>query len=249
MNTLVLEKLGLTDSEIKVYLALLRLGQVTAGPIVTEAKVTRSKIYDILERLQRKGLVSTITRSQTKYFSAADPNSLLTYIEKKERALEKEKTAIKEILPELLLQQTLAKHESIAEVFVGLKGMESAFAKIITQFDKQEPFLVFGAGVGATLQTYQIFFHRLHQQRIKAGVKSLIIYNEEARGKFSSQQNSKLVETRYNDYITATSTCIYKNTVVIAILTSEPITVLIHNKEAADSFRATFTQLWKSAHQ
>ena len=34
MNTQVLEDLGLTNGEIKVYLALIGLGEKTSGPIV-----------------------------------------------------------------------------------------------------------------------------------------------------------------------------------------------------------------------
>jgi len=117
MDTKPLEKIGLTKSEIRVYLALLKLGQTTAGPIVDEAKVTRSKIYDILERLKNKGLVSYITKESTKYFSAADPKSLLDYLEEKEKEIQDDKESVKEILPELLLQQTLVEKKKIAEIF------------------------------------------------------------------------------------------------------------------------------------
>ena len=83
MDTKPLEEIGLTKSEIKVYLALLKLGQTTAGPIVDEAKVTRSKIYDILERLKNKGLVSHIIKESTKYFSATSPTNIIEYLNKK----------------------------------------------------------------------------------------------------------------------------------------------------------------------
>ena len=84
MDFSTLEKIGLTNSEAKTYVALLKLGQTTAGPIVSEAKVTRSKIYDILERLKNKGLVSYITKKSTKHFSATSPENILHYLEEKE---------------------------------------------------------------------------------------------------------------------------------------------------------------------
>jgi len=111
MDISALERIGLTSSEIKVYLALLKLGQVTAGPIVDEAKITRSKIYDILERLKQKGLVSHIIKEKTKYFSAADPHNILTYLDKKEEEIKQDKTAITKIIPELLVQQALMQGE------------------------------------------------------------------------------------------------------------------------------------------
>ena len=138
MDTKPLENIGLTKGETKVYLALLKLGQTTAGPIVDEAKITRSKIYDILERLKNKGLVSYITKESTKYFSAADPNSILNYLEDKEKEVHDEKESIKHILPELLLQQTISEKKKIAEIFIGIRGMQNAFNVLINEFTPKE---------------------------------------------------------------------------------------------------------------
>ena len=54
----VLTEIGLSDSEKKVYLALLELGDSTRSDIVNRAKVTGSKVYELLEKLQDKGFVS-----------------------------------------------------------------------------------------------------------------------------------------------------------------------------------------------
>ncbi len=247
MDTKPLEKIGLTKSEIKVYLALLKLGQTTAGPIVDEAKVTRSKIYDILERLKNKGLVSYITKESTKYFSAADPNSILHYLEKKEQEIKEDKKSVKGILPELLLQQTLAEGKKIAEIFIGLKGMENAFNVLIKEFNSKEVYYAFGAGKGENVKQIQLFFSRLHQQRIKKKVKSKIIFNESSRGLFESQEKSKSVEARYLIDTTPAAINIYKDFTIIAILNEEPITFLIRNKETADSFKEYFNVMWKTA--
>jgi len=247
MNIKPLEKIGLTKSEISVYLALLKLGQTTAGPIVDEAKVTRSKIYDILERLKNKGLVSYITKESTKYFSAADPKNILEYLEEKEKEIHKDKESVKKILPELLLQQTLAEKKKIAEIFIGIKGMGNAFNVLINEFDSKETYYAFGAGKGENVKQIQLFFLKLHQQRLKKKIKSKIIFNESSRGLFGSQEKSKLVEARYLAGSTPTAINIYKNFTVIAILNKEPITFLIINKETADSFREYFQVMWKSA--
>ena len=69
-------KIGLTEGETKVYLALSKLGSSTVGPIVKESKVAYSNIYDILNRLIEKGIVSFIIKQKTKYFQAASPSNL-----------------------------------------------------------------------------------------------------------------------------------------------------------------------------
>ena len=242
-----LEKIGLTKSEINVYLALLKLGQTTAGPIVDYAKVTRSKIYDILERLKNKGLVSYITKESTKYFSAADPNNIINYLEDKEKEIEEQKNSIKKILPELLLQQTLVEKKNIAEIFIGIRGMQNAFNILINEFDSKEPYYAFGAGKGENVKQIQLFFLKLHQQRLKRKVKSKIIFNKSSKGLFKAQEKSKFVQTRYMTGTTPAAINIYKNFTIIAILNQEPITFLIRNKETADSFREYFKVMWEVA--
>lgn len=247
MEIAPLEKIGLTNGEISVYLAMLRLGQTTAGPIVDESKVTRSKIYDILERLKNKGLVSYITKESTKYFSAADPNTILHYLENKEREIQAKKISVKKILPELMLQQKLAENKKVAEIFIGMKGLENAFNALISEFDSKEIYYAFGAGKGENISQIQLFFSRLHKKRQEKKVKAKIIFNESSKGLFESQEKSRLVEAKYLLESTPAAINIYKDFTLIAILNEEPIAFLIKNKETADSFREYFKMMWKLA--
>src|SRR3989338_7705518 len=100
----LLQKLGLTDSEAKVYLALLKIGEFTSkGAILKEAKIAPSKIYYVLDKLMDKGLISTITKNNVKHFAAAPPARLNDYLEKKKQDfVEEEQTALK-LLPKLEL--------------------------------------------------------------------------------------------------------------------------------------------------
>ena len=95
MDIRALENLGLTPGEIKVYLALVKLGQTTSGPLVDESGVSVSKIYNVLDRLAKKGLASHIVKQRVKHFQAADPNRLLDYLKEKEADLEKQEKSLK----------------------------------------------------------------------------------------------------------------------------------------------------------
>ena len=63
MELELLKEIGLTDSEIKVYIALLELGSSSKGPIVDKSHVASSKIYELLEKLMQKGLVTQVLKS------------------------------------------------------------------------------------------------------------------------------------------------------------------------------------------
>ena len=71
MLELNLKKLGLTDYESKTYLALLEIGEGTSGDIIKKAEIHTGKIYEILESLKNKGLISEVIKNNI-FFSASE---------------------------------------------------------------------------------------------------------------------------------------------------------------------------------
>ena len=94
MEDRILEEIGLTHNEIIVYKTLLQLGQTTAGPLTKKSGIHRSRVYESLNKLINKGLVSYSIKANIKYFSAQNPETIIDFLEEK-------KKAVKEILPEL----------------------------------------------------------------------------------------------------------------------------------------------------
>ena len=83
MNIAVLKRIGLTESEIKVYFALMKLGLSSTGPIIKESTINHSKIYFVLKKLEDKGLASHVIKSNTTYYQSSDPANFLEYIQSK----------------------------------------------------------------------------------------------------------------------------------------------------------------------
>jgi len=59
----ILEEIGLEHIEAKIYLALVELGETTAGDIAKKTNLQRSTTYLYLEKLIKLGLVSYIFRN------------------------------------------------------------------------------------------------------------------------------------------------------------------------------------------
>ena len=68
-----LEQFGLSGKEAEVYLALLQKKEFTAPDIARITTVTRTKIYEYLEKLVQKGLCNVNLRNGQKFFSAVNP--------------------------------------------------------------------------------------------------------------------------------------------------------------------------------
>ena len=83
MDLQILEDIGLTNSEIKVYTTLLELGSSTAGPIIEKPQFQSSVIHNALNKLTEKGLISYVMEGQRRHYQATDPKHIINFIEEK----------------------------------------------------------------------------------------------------------------------------------------------------------------------
>ena len=116
----ILHDIGLTDVEAKVYLALLKNGSSLAGKISRDTGVHRRTVYDAIERLIEKGLVSYIRTNNRKYFEAVHPRRLLEILKERE-------TDVVDMLPELEAQFKFVKEKKETVFFRGKKAMQTIF--------------------------------------------------------------------------------------------------------------------------
>jgi sugar-specific transcriptional regulator TrmB len=218
MDTKLLIKAGLTEGEIKVYLALLKLGLTTSGPIVNESGIAKSMVYPVLEKLIQKGLVSYIIKEKTKYFQASDPEKIIDFIEEKEKSLNKTKDEVKKSLPELELMMKLTK-KSEATIYLGIKGLRTAYERVYKKLKKGE--CSYFLGVPAQQPEEQhIYWKRDHLRRIKAGLKMKALFNKDADPKILKDRNSyKDMDARYMpvDIKTPSLFMTYKDTTMIML--------------------------------
>lgn len=73
METKVLEELGLSKNEVKIYLFLLKQGESTTGPIIKETGIANSRVYESINSLINKGFIIYNVQKDGKHFSAVKP--------------------------------------------------------------------------------------------------------------------------------------------------------------------------------
>ena len=247
METALLEEIGLTKSEIKVYLALLDLGSTTTGPIVEKSKASSSKIYEILEKLMQKGLVSYIIKAGTKYFEAAPPERIIDYMEEREAKFSKQKQALKKLIPKLELKRKLSKYKSEATIFRGLKGAETVMNDVLKTMKKGEEYYLIG-GVHGASEAYMRFIKHYHERRSKKGIKVKILYSETGKKWAENIMHLPNTEIKFapSQLLTSSFVLMYKDKTLIIIPTSNDVTYIrIDNKEVTDSFKSQFKLLWE----
>lgn len=250
MNIRDLTKIGLTEGEIKVYDALLELGETTRTELAKKSGISPSKIYDVVNRLMEKGIVSSVKKHGVLHFSAANPDRLKDFLEKKEEEIKSEKLVVEALLPSLLSRYMEKEEKTDVEVFYGWEGMRTVFHDIARSLKKGDTNYIFGASMGLDPKQADLFFSKYYELVKKKGYTINIIFNENMRNhpdriKYYATSKKHKVRFLYQD--TFTEFNFYKDTVLFVMLLKKPIVIRVKNKEAADSFRKFFATMWKQA--
>jgi len=250
METEVLEKAGLTLGESKVYLSLLELGQSSITNIVTKSKVSTSKSYDILNRLEEKGLVSHVIISGVKHFKAASPNKIIENLESRENEIKTTLDDVKKTIPFLLKKLEEKESEEEAEIYVGIEGLISVFNDE-TEWMKETNGNSYAIGLttgGKSGDKINSYFERMQGKRDKLKLKTYIIANKNSKGKFPYLEKSKYVSIKYLDAGSEmVSINTYSDKTIISIYSKKPFLFVIKSKDLAKDFKEYFNSLWKIA--
>jgi sugar-specific transcriptional regulator TrmB len=235
MDIKTLESLGLSNTEAKVYLALLELGSTTANKIAEKCGIHRRTVYDVLETLIEKGLVSFVIEANKKYYQAENPERFLEILKTKEQEFKK-------ILPELLKKRKLNKEAQEVSVYRGIKGLKNALELMLKS---KKSIYCFGSSGKFREFVGEVYYEQWLKKVKKKKIKMYIILSENLR----NEKYPKNIITKYiqNEYVLPSSTSIFEDKVLILIFISQPLAMLIRSKEVVESYRNYFNLLWKLA--
>ncbi len=230
----VLEKVGFSPNEIKVYLVLNDHGSLKAGKISKLAKIDRSSAYNAIKLLLEKGMASYALIGEVKWFQATGPKRLLDYIKEQEED-------VKSILDELDDRHKRSKlKEGQVRLFKGIKGVKSIFLDIART--KKDNF-VFGSE-GQFSERMPEFAYQFDRMKKDAKIHTKLILR-----KGRKELDNKTSDYRYLESVEESPavTNIYGDKIAIIIWTDEPEGIIIENATAARAYKSYFDVMWKIA--
>jgi len=238
MNTSILEDFGLSNSEIKIYLALLEIGASTSGPIINKTALHSSVVHRSIKILLNKGLVTFVKIGKDKKYQSTDPKNLLNYIDTKRKKLF-------EILPELELKQKLSGEKNETEMYLGKKAIFSLLLNLIKDGKSKEEYFSFSLieahGDKDIIRFYKNY--NLRRREIKLNVKVLV--NKNVKTIFEKNYSKELLKKaniRYSNFHFPQGIIIFRNNVVFLNWEESPFAVRIQNNLMASQFRTFFIE-------
>ena len=238
MDNQIFEDIGLTNAETKVYLALLKTGKTTAGPLLDETQLQNSTLHKTLHSLVSKGFASFNIKGKTRHYQASNPENILKFIKEKENKFQK-------ILPELLqLQKPIEKQE--AEIFEGFKGFKNMLYESIKDGRKGDEYLFFSFYTENPDDFNNVynFYKEFEKERSKLGIITKGIAPSKIKDKFKGR---KIKNIKFIDLPIPLNISIFKNKVMFTPWEEKQVSFMIHSKQLAESFRQYFNSLWGQA--
>ncbi|MEI8143711.1 MAG: helix-turn-helix domain-containing protein [Candidatus Berkelbacteria bacterium] len=233
-----LQKLGFSISEAEVYLALIDIGKTGAGEIIKRTSLHRNIVYETLDKLIAKKLVSKFVFKKVAQFIATDPNRIL---EEQKNRLE----IASEIVPGLISK---SKFKQEIVIYEGLDGFKTFNMHFIESTKENTVLHVLGA-VGD--RWYELMGDKYKKyEKLRASKKiwfKMVEYHESAIDKQIMDRNNYYdVRVVQQNFETPANVLIWNDYIALQTLV-EPYSVIeIKNPALAKSYLNYFNLLWKS---
>lgn len=232
-----LKELGLTDNEVRIYLALLRHGPLNPYKIAKITGLHRGYIYDSLERMVEKGVVNEIFVENKKHYQPTSPENLVEILRLKI-------DSVKSIIPDLKKIENSRKENIKIELHRGSNVLKIFLKDLLANFKEGEEALFLGVDETQFEKIEPIYLKKFfnlvkggkYRERniIKKGAKKLdepsITYRE--------------IDPKFIGNITH---IIYRNKVYILIYGQPIHMITITNDEVAETYKRQFELFWEKA--
>lgn len=240
-----LQKFGLREKEIKVYLALLNLGPSPVRKIAQEANINRGTSYDILKELARMGLVGYYEKKSYKYFAPEDPAKIIGILQERENEIARTKSELNKIIPDLQSLYSRISQRPFVKYYEGYSGAKEILKDVLSTVSKLENKEYFVYSAESIREYLYKSFRNFSEERIKKGIGVKVIAlgkGGELRGKDERKWLDNTGEGAPNYII------IYGNKAAfISIGTNnEPIGIIIEDEATSKMQKIIFDYIWRN---
>ena len=234
----ILESVGLHKNEILVYLDLIKVGHSSAHETSHRTKIHRPNVYDILDKLIKKGIVTQSIENNVKMFYPVSPQNLLNYLKQKEYDLKK-------IIPEIEKMHSCPPDKRKVTMSEGIRAFRIIFDNLL---EKNQDIFVYGIPKGV-VDIVGGFINEFHKKRIEKKINMYHIYNEDAQERIRYLNDMDYTKARFlpSKFDTNIMTLVCGDVVLLTFWDEPIFTILIENQAIADTYKKYFDILWEEA--
>jgi len=239
-----LKELGLSEGQISVYSAVLDFGIGSLNRIHEKTGIERRNIYDILNKLIEKGLISYTIEKGKRTYQCTHPNKILEEIKLKKSALQN----LEKQLPQIHEMFDISKPEIRAEVFRGNEAIKSLLEESLEY--KEQYWIGGNSGVEST--PMKNWFKHWMQRRVD---RRVIMHDLVDYGTFLEGLNPNDIKTHKKNYYkycrlpkelkSPMVVLIFGDKVAQILWSKQSFAFVLESTEIKESFMRYFEYFWE----
>lgn len=231
-----LKVLGLTEGQVKVYSAILNTGISSINIIHEKTGLERRAIYDIINKLIEKGLISYTVEKGKRAYLCSPPSKLKEEANKRIEALR----GFEKMIPSIEETYNASKPKISIEVFRGKEGIKTIFEDMLNY--KENYFIGGGYYIIDLLPTY---WPQYNKRRIELGVKWYNLGRHETKVRKIPKKKLFWVKYLPKEFSGSPSVVfIFGDKIANVLWGEEWFAFMVQSKEIADNYRKYHKYLW-----
>ena len=127
MNEEILQEAGLTNTEAKIYILLVKNSPCPPPKLADMAGESRTNTYKLLDSLEEKGLVSRDDTQKKLRYWANNPSNLLENLKKKRAEVETAEKRFQDSLPSMIDEYFKHSEQPSIRYFHGIDGIKQIY--------------------------------------------------------------------------------------------------------------------------
>lgn len=238
MNTSVLKKAGLTESQAKGYLALVEHGQLTPAELALMINESRTNTYAVADKLLSLDLVTKGSNNKTTY-RATSPVNLKRLLVEQQKKIKTVDNELSGILPDLLSTYKLTNDQPGVLYLEGVTSLKKIYDDLIRS---NEPLHIFPSAFDRDDPEVAAMIDAQIKRQSDAGINTRMIIRPELATQFN---RSPLLDIRTAPIgVLDTQIMIFGQNVVTTTFNQGVVSTVITSPLVAGSFLQVFQALW-----
>lgn len=242
-----LSQLGLSENEIKFYVAGLELGLDTVPQIAERAGLSRMSGYNIFKTLNQKGLAEMDLRSYGQKCKVAKPAKLLTVFEQQTKELDKLATDLPNLIGELNVLYASVPEDLEIHYYRSKEAIMKIWDEALTNAKKGDDILTISAVDfaptlgGQYIEQLEEFAARCEEK----GIHHKVLIEQTGSFTYDRSALQKVFpESAFLKLGATVEQMVYAEHVGFIFPGKELFGITIHSKELANHFSRMFYTLW-----
>jgi HTH-type transcriptional regulator, sugar sensing transcriptional regulator len=233
-----LKAYGLENDEIKVYLAVLAMGEATVREIAEDTRIKRTTIYLIAERLIEKGIMGEYKAKYGTHYTVSSPSFLLS-------RLDGMKLEIEKVMPELKALEKKENFEPSTKLYRGKSGYLKILEETLDGYSHEA--LYIGSAEDLNEVISEKYSNKYIEERVKRKIRfRQIVFPDSYSRKLKEKDEKELRRTRFlpKDHKFSANLVIFKDKVAYLSSKRELIGVVIESQEISQMEKEKFEMMW-----